>query len=435
MQDKRLLIDEKFTDQAWSKMSNLLDREMPVQLERRRRFAWWWLAALAGFVILAGAGFLFFAKKATVTATAPPQPVAGVVERPSTSNPSIPKTEKPLPTNGNATTILPLRHEPLLVTKNKPDAAISMPKQNKSEVIQIVADKQPIGQSQASDFASQKQTESFVANSAGFSEIAEVSDPVLASRTISPALLEASDIQVIDFSVPPPTVSTSIKKLLSTRWGYALEGAGMSTLTSPASGASLMAIAAKPLKNSRLSIETGFGYSYIQQPLTIVVKGTTAPVFENIGIGSQSNANYGLKDNLDSYDASNGVVTEYFQALKLHYVQVPVRLRYQISSRISMMIGMESAILLRSDSKYTSGGVLAFDNRNDESSSSASSGSINTSVFDFAASGGLNCRLSKAWSVQLGYKFGLKDVLPNNNYGDYNRMFQAGIRYDFRGKN
>ncbi|MBK9018001.1 MAG: PorT family protein [Saprospiraceae bacterium] len=344
------------------------------------------------------------------------------------------RLKNPCQTNGNATTILPLRHEPLVVTKNKPAAAMSRPKQNKSEVIQIVADKQPIDQGQASDFASQKQAESFVANSASSSEIAEVSDPVLLTRTISPALLEASDMQLIEFPEhPSPAIGVSIKKPFSTRWSYALEGAGMSTLTSPASGGSLMAIAAKPLKNNRLSIETGFGYSYIQQPLTIVVEGTTAPVFENIGL--QSNANYGLKDNIDSYDASTGVVTEYFQALKLHYIQVPVRLRYQISSRISMMIGMESAILLRSDSKYTSGGVLAFDNRNDESSTNASSGSINTSVIDFAASGGLNCRLSKAWSLQLGYKFGLKDVLPNNNYGDYNRMFQAGIRYDFRGKN
>ncbi|MBK9015088.1 MAG: hypothetical protein IPM82_14030 [Saprospiraceae bacterium] len=142
-----------------------------------------------------------------------------------------------MPTNGNATTNVPLRHEPLWVTKNKPAAAISMPRQNKPEVIQIVADKQPIDQGQASNFASQKQAESFVANSASSSEIAEVSDPVLPTRTISPALLEASDMQVIDFSeLPPPNVSTSINNLLSTRWSYALEGAGMSTLTSPASG-------------------------------------------------------------------------------------------------------------------------------------------------------------------------------------------------------
>ena len=436
MQDNRLHFDEKFTDRAWSKMSNLLDHEMPVQEGRRRSFAWWRLAALACILILGGAGILFFNKKAAATATVPSQPVAGAIEHPSTSNHSTPAAKKPQQTNGNANINLVQENGPSLATKKKPAAAVSMPKQNKAELIQKVADKQPIGQGKETEIAAKKTSEPFLATWPNAPEIGDLSDQFLPKRAIAPPLLEAGDVRLIDISgQPTPAIGASFKNPISTGWGYALEGAGMSTLTSPATGASLMAIAAKPLKNSRLSIETGLGYSFIQQPLTIVVEGTTAPVFESVGISSQSNANYGLNDKLDSYDVSNGVVTEYFQALKLHYVQVPIRLRYQLSARIGLTIGMEPAILLRSDSKYTSGGVLAFDNRNDESSSGANSGSISTSVFDFAASGGLNCRLSKAWSLQLGYKFGLKDVLPNNNFGDFNRLFQAGIRYDFRGKN
>jgi|GEM_PF-4927348 len=98
-------------------------------------------------------------------------------------------------------------------------------------------------------------------------------------------------------------------------------------------------------------------------------------------------------------------------------------------------MGLEAGVLLSSDSKFTSGGVLSLSKQNRDSSASGGGGKISTSVFDFAALGGLNFRLTQGFSVRLGYKFGLKDVLPDNNFGDYNRMFLAGIRYDFRCKN
>lgn len=48
--------DEAFTDYAWSAMSEVLDREMPVK-KKRSRFTFWW--CLGGILLLLGSGYFY----------------------------------------------------------------------------------------------------------------------------------------------------------------------------------------------------------------------------------------------------------------------------------------------------------------------------------------------------------------------------------------
>jgi|GEM_PF-6170493 len=297
MQDKRIQIDEKFTDRAWSEMSLLLDRDMPLPPARRRPFPWWWGAVFAGIVMLVGAGFLFFGKKLAATTAVSSQPVAGAIseepiEQQSFSNPSVLRTDLASEAHENANSNLANQQESLTKTNGKPAAGQKLLPQNHAQI--LVEE-----EGQRSVFYSE---ENKVAASSGLpndTEVALLPASILPQKTIAPALLEAVDIETISLDESPaPAVSAKIIAPISPRWGFAMEGAGMAAITKPGSGASISAIAVRPLKNSKVSIETGFGYSILQQPLSVVVDGASAPVFE--GSGSMVNANYGLQENLAS---------------------------------------------------------------------------------------------------------------------------------------
>ncbi|KAA3630720.1 MAG: hypothetical protein DWQ02_17560 [Bacteroidetes bacterium] len=60
MQDKEVqsYMDPEFREKAWHEMQSILDREMPVQKDRRRFIIWFWRAA--GILLLVTAGIVFW---------------------------------------------------------------------------------------------------------------------------------------------------------------------------------------------------------------------------------------------------------------------------------------------------------------------------------------------------------------------------------------
>ncbi len=436
MLDKQVHIDEKFTGRAWREMSRMLDLEMPAQTgKQRRRLGFWWFAVFGLLLLMAGAGLVFFGKKAPATAAVPTQPVAGAMFTPPIG------AEAPKPTTPDAAKRLPGEAEPsVLPSKPASDFVVEnalSPKNAKPEPALATQEKaianQPIltkTNPPSNDFASQKLAATLpVAPTLEAISTAD-HEPFSFVKTTTPAPLETTGLRQFDRPEnPAPTIATTLKNPFRSGWGLALQGGGMAAVTSPANGLSLEMIAAKSLKNSKLSVEIGLGYSFIQQPLSVVVNEATAnDSLRAIVYGTANGADLALEEN-------SGIQTRYSEGLKLHYATFPVQFSYRIGSRFSVKVGLQPGLLLSSQSDFVNGGLLWSKSSASFDSSSASSSNFEVSTIDLAATGGIGFQVSPLVSLQAGYKFGVLDVLPGNHSGDFNRLVHASVRYNLKGKN
>lgn len=196
----------------------------------------------------------------------------------------------------------------------------------------------------------------------------------------------------------------------------------------------------KSLGNKRWTISGGLGYSYIQQPLQVnsyhyagVANNPTTEVTNSAEIFT------GKQESEESLvaEASTVVRTNVKQGLDLHYLEVPIRLSLQMN-RWHFSGGVALGVLLTSHSDYTYGGVFqrsvkaddfSFDSQNDPTIGIPVSGKARVNNLDAAITAGVGYSLTSRLSMVMQYRAGVFDMMPDNQYRDFNRLFQAGFQY------
>lgn len=436
MQDNRIHIDEKFTNHAWGEMSKLLAKEMPVQGQPHRRVAWWWFTMLALGLGLAVTGFWFWGKRLPATNTTPAHLVAEGNFETATKQASTAVTGG-APSEKSKFAVLPKKktaqvsQSASIVSHNQRPSTTGLLPTQQAEVMNKLFDKQPVPLGITQAVTSTMPSSTSVA-SLGENERGAI---VEANKIEAPSQLEIAESQLLSAtSSQLPSVSVMAIDPFANNWKLGIQADALTAVTNKAAGLSVKFLAAKSLENSRLSFETGLGYSYLQQPLQVVV--SQYPV--GLNSAGDSEVVYGtenVKDNQGGFSPQANVRTNYSEGLNLHYVVLPAQASFRLSNRFSVHAGVDAGILLASSSDITDGGLFKRSLELADFSFDAEQRSdIKVSLIDVAATGGVSYIILPALSLHAGYKLGFKDILPNNSANDFNRFVQLGIRYELSSK-
>ncbi|MCU0348931.1 MAG: hypothetical protein MUC59_18470, partial [Saprospiraceae bacterium] len=298
-------------------MRKQLDEEMPVKEANRRRFGWWWFA-LAGLVLLtAGASLMSWGNDA-VQAVPAAKPTAPSVKMPLEATHTSPivatnkmESKQSLNEKGNNKSE-PIRNKQPLSTKSKaknnavktPDSIYDFSGMN-AAITTLTAEKVLNNSQNPLD------------NKAEFGE-AKVNE-FSSLKMPTPSLLESQALVAFNTPNHIPNIATEAFNPKMSQWHFALEGMGARSINSVAKGGSVHILANKTLKNNKLSIEAGLGYSFIQQPLNVV---EVSLAMQGGPITSESNdlVYYGTQENAKfEASSSNGDInTKYKFGLNLH---------------------------------------------------------------------------------------------------------------------
>ena len=423
MHDRNSLTDNQFADRAWSDMSKLLDREMPVQQERKRRLlAWWWV--FTGLVLgsVAFAGFLAWRAK-TPPHTAPALPVATATKQADPLPPVLPSGSVVPPVAANAPETKLGQVDP---TPPQPRVA-----------------RDPWAGGRGSGTAASVLPAASVAQATP-----RVGVEALPSTTALPV---AGNVQV-PIAEPMPTPDLALlestpglplpKEAKIPRLRKLDQAVFVGAMFDPLShGSGLQAgfLASKRLKNSRLSIESGLAYAFVQQPLAI-----------NIGSDYRFNAgsaNIGIDFKLADESFANAdiyqVETNIVRVLNMHYLRMPLHLAYRLNDHWSAQAGLQASALLTVASNIASGGLLSSQAEDealsvyDPSEPSADKTvdlATTVSSFDLAATVGFGYRLHQRLGLSVQYSHGMVDLLQKNTVSDKNHLLQFSLQYHLPNK-
>lgn len=432
MQDKELHIDKKLIGRGWQEMHKLLDEEMPVQQTGKRRFVAW--MSLGAIALLVGAAILVYCLvQFEHEATPPPVPT-------TISDLPIAEGEKsPGEILQNNATEQESNSE---IAETSAGAEISrssfLPKKKKGRINNLVP---KTAKTDDSNTSSNQVEWRNASSSSAIPVEPNIADEVIitglekqAAREFLPleklATLSLNELKNSVSSAPPVSIDFPETKKIN----WSIYGTGMSGLTSQGSGLGAGTLAAYPLKNSRFTLEAGLGYSFVQQPVTLVFTGSASPnslQFDNysVELGDQ---------NLErSADLSTSASAKLVKPLNLHYIYFPVQARYRVTSRMSIHAGVNNGLLIYTSSEYAAGGLVGSDLKALEldAKESQTVGQINRVVtarlndYDFATTAGIGFDVNSKLSMEIEYQAGLSDLIKNNLKKDYNRLATLTFRY------
>lgn len=426
MQEKRVHIDDKFTNQAWAEMRNLLDRELPVAEPRRRGLAWW-LACAVGLAVLAGgAAYWWFGTQAQKDKVGSALPIA-LSDKSQTGE--LPESQ-PRVNKGSA------EEAPTSIVKKQALSPVSKPSsaQKMSSGRNGRKSLTPISMHQLAT-ESDNLLAAHPATGQMPLEKTNIETTPLASTSVEPGTqteilfnlpsgIPARDFQLIENQMlANKTVASALP--WAKHWVWSLQGNGSAVTSLTGLGAGIEFGAEREL-SGRLSLRTGLGYDYLRQPIyagvsvanTIGQADPSGKVFyDNPGLSAENIFDVTLND----------VDTRF---LKLHYLTMPLNLACTIGKRWEANLGGILGLLLTSSSVYVQDGLLDRAGFGTAADSSTSAKPAKVALSDFAITGGVGFKLNRTWSLQLRYVHGMTDVLPDNNAGDHNRLIKLGIRYN-----
>ncbi len=374
MQDKEVqrYMDPEFRDKAWQEMQSILDREMPVQKDKRRFIIWFWRAA--GIVLLITAAVIFWPETPSqheIASTESEQllfennPVEKnisdentsiVIAKNTTAKNQIQKTEpkadnSPKSRNQNADVITaklpPVKEAALAQNPNPNDLSPSSPKTEGNETI----------------ITATLPTDEIIPNSLPGSV-----DMVHTVRTLD---FEVSGYSGDDFSFDDNTMKVS-RKYRPSKVDFLIYGNGQSESFLALTGYEAGVAIHKRLRKSKWGLSIGAGFQSeirtldfeTESYLNLATDDASLPDFQ-VSVNPEIGNSYGFTDNTDA-PVNNPSLTDYeFLAaanaassrlnVKLNYLAFPVSVSYPLTPRIGILAGVTPSI-------YLSGAVTIQDN-------------------------------------------------------------------------
>lgn len=421
-------IDKAFTDRAWSEMKAMLDREMPVENEKKKPVFWWWLSgALITGLIIGGLGMWYVDAGSHQKKLVPSEnPVEEPLNRkapvaantPARENPAGPSFAEGKFTEGKKAQ---KNAAPVNTQSSKNDSPeVQMPV-NKAELLAELPEAPTKGAAEA--------------------KVVTAEDELPARRSMLPAvpldnpampplkaLSDAEPVRVLSADLSAPKHKSFY---FAAQQHTSLRGFGL------AAGIQRH----YPLGTSRWELSIGAGYSYLQRPLFIRQEDTISVT----NFLEVAHTEYGFEQiNADLFAAAEAITTNRRQDLAMHYLELPLSVSRSFNGRFGAMTGVTPSVLLATAPELTSGGLFrntakaesAIDMEPDPGSPFASDAATVVPVrgFDVKLNGGVYYRISPVWKLSLSYEHGLVDVLEGNKTREYHRFLRLGLNFNPSGK-
>jgi len=427
--------DQQFTDFAWSEMSNMLDREMPVTPapKKGKRYGLLLLVLLIGFV--AGIGTMFFVQRGVVAPTI--QPAIPQAPRKMAKEKVVAKAEQSLMTAETDQLLAVQKSNQQIENKIQntltKSATPSAPKNvnlydqnvytNSSSVIVFNESPENKLKDHFIDPSSRLNTNRLANVQSTKAE--EVNNQIDNQKDVYPnslAFLKHSSIPFIavpqkgvelEIQMPRPAPKLNFGFYMGTQTRDFKGMHGLST-----------GIYARYGLDDKFSLRTGLGYSVI-----------TGFQSKSIGINEPLTPDYfePIEINVQDYSSVTPLVNNQDLPLQnLQYLDLPVALDYRMSGKLSIIMGMKFSYLLNAK---TSGNVSQ--NLNDRDIKLLDDALYNSMrKMDVATVFGFSVYPSSKVGLELKYNHGLIDYTIDQNWHirqlNTNKTFELSMNYFLR---
>lgn len=477
MQDNYTKIDKKFTNLAWAEMEKMLDKEMPVQKEKRRGWKRYFLLLL--LLIGVGVAFGWMALSDEVEKEKPPQneeiPIAQVdnlknIKYAKTIDSQSVKNDK---TNtltnkaGLSKTFNELEktqsqssNPSKSGTKNYANSSVQNLKKSKnnSEVLKfeksnLIANNESENKDEVIVLNPNRANEGINSKLEKWNDSRnEIEENLEAIASLTLNELDYENTHGLECATSIDPVQ---KKGILHPDVLKIKSNGIFHPVYTYDGISGGIAAEYPFENKRWGIETGAFYDYIQTDPTVNSSGIFSlqadelfsPIEENLALAEYvvilDNSRYNVSISNGSVLGgiadldSNSVYSVLKLPMNLHYLRLPFDLFYKISPKWKVRGGMNLAFLLASPST-TTGGIFSsksISNKNIDPLSADVNGLGNKTPIhnmDVGVSLGVDYQLSKKLELGFQYNHGLVDHLSLNNLNSHNQYFQLSLAYKFK---
>lgn len=444
-------MDDKFIDQAWEQMRQVLDREMPVERKRRRlvMVPWVWGAA-ASIVLLISIGLGWW-----------------LWQQPGQQDPAIANvqqaTEMPIATTEDCEEITPAKQEAIadnstaqqfenntpfpasetakasddIVKRNTSKGRTEEQLTAKTSVHELVAGKTipnlssvetaGIATLENKNTATQQQTNANIL--AKTEAVQPLSSAVIAELENSAVTTLPKPKVDLNLTAPAIDVEKNAKN-----WNIGLEFAAFSSPTAPVTGFSGGAVVQVPVSGDKLNLRTGLSYSNRQNMIDVQAGSETAMALESADQPDQS------------FTGSSVSIAEPDFSITTHQLNLPAIFEYKFHKNFGIEGGLNGSYLvtarnLEGVENYQrvmgANSVVSNSARNFVNTLQAdqATNKINIDQFyrwDVMAAAGLSVYPSQKLGVRFQYQRGLRDMLKDNDFEAFSNNFRVSAVYFFR---
>ena len=441
-------INEQLANEAWERMRLLLDAEMPVAEDRRKRpFFWIWstTVGIAASMLLAGAGTWWIARDVFTTGTN-----AAVTEEIA---PVLPGAIHDL---NKVASVSPTSKEDVIQDVNRVTHAPTAPKEGAIRDLSMVTPANP-AQARVNNVAGSLANESAV-EGIGFSNNIEgaqttpltletsihtTSDESVLAEVSTSRLPEANLVQLPGLDLTAIAVEENsfspqaiLVGKLPKAWRHGPELGGVTSFPTSLVGFHAGWVAEMPIADG-FALRGAMRYDYQRQ----TVSSSERQLFRE----SSSMADF-MDDPFNPVVGSSVAQPDTIisSTLKMHYAALPLAVSYKLNERWRVEGGVQVAYLLRAfrESKNTNADFAvtgapnvynAFDNQSWYFSNKVQEVAQESfQPWDFALSGGVRYQVARHWNVGLSGNYGLlNQANATNGYRIFNRNAVLSVGYSF----
>lgn len=439
-------INEQLANEAWERMRLLLDAEMPVAEDRRKRPIFWiWskTAGIAATLLFSTLGIWWLASD---NALAPSGNTALNGEYNQAA--FIPETGRTATPQTDAQT------QQSLVSEQSGEAAISglnpAPSNHKTRFEALKMHKSTQANSpflKTDALPSAKESPLLTINTT-VAENGVVAAEALASESANsgfvpeyPVALQLPGLKLAALPVEAPAMNATAIPVdkLPTAWRHGPELGGIASFPTSLVGFHAGWAAEMPIADG-LALRGALRYDFQRQTVS---RSDRDAAFE-------SNSDFFANDPFNPVDGTGASVaqpdTVFSSILKMHYAALPLSLSLKLNDRWSVEGGVQVAYLFQAfregkstsstGSLITNGSNANFDNSVSRSwyfsNKAQEVASESFQPWDLALSGGFRYQLSRHWNVGLSGNFGLLNQANKaNGYRVFNRNAVLSVGYYF----